>query len=1174
MQRGRSEKGVFSLPEEEEKVLRYWQQHQIFARSVAQRAKSRKRFVFYEGPPYANGKPGVHHVLSRVYKDIILRFRTMRGYFVPRRAGWDTHGLPVEIAAEKALGLSSKRDIERLGIARFNKKAKELVWLYRDEWNKITERVGYWLDLSRAYVTYRNEYIETLWWILKRIWERKLLYQGKRVVPWCPRCGTALSSHELAQGYKEVTDASVYVRFRLLSSRGSTRVRLGGKTFSNLFILSWTTTPWTLPGNVALAVGGEMTYVVAEARDAEGKTFLAVVAEASPLGKKLRGKVHARVKGKELAGLSYAPLFSVPSLRTAAAHKIYVAEFVTPDEGTGVVHTAVMYGVDDFALGERVGLPQHHTVDEEGKFTADVKELKGHFVKSSATEQRIFRILQEKGALLQVVPYTHEYPYCWRCDSPVLYYARTSWFIAMRSLRDKLLRENTRINWLPPHIREGRFGEWLREVKDWNISRERYWGTPLPVWDCASCGARKLVGSIEDLRAHGASVNTFFFLRHGEADHNILEVCAPAHDSRKFTSRLTPRGKRQVQAAARKLAKEGIDLIYTSPLLRTRETAAIISRATGAPVKVAKGLREIDPGDFEGKPIEEYRAYFASELDRFSASPPGGESKNQVKERVWRFFQRVNSLHRGKRILFVSHGDPLWLLKGAAEGLRNEEILQAPYPQVGKLYPIATRPIPRNEEGLLDLHRPYIDAILLRCEKCGGAMRRVKDVIDVWFDSGAMPFAQDHWPFARARANGRSVAPPREYPADYIAEGIDQTRGWFYTMLAIATALGYQAPYRNVVVLGLIHDKHGKKMSKSRGNIVEPWSVINSYGADALRWYFYTVNPASEPKNFDERDVAKALRRFHLLVYHTVAFYLTYARAQKNAPPPQRASHPLDAWILARLAAVHKEVTEALDRYHVREAALSLEKFADDLSRWYVRRSRRRFQKPDSKDDFRAASAVLGYVLETLVRLLAPFTPFFAEFLWQKMGKKRSVHLTDWPSVPRRFAREKILDAMQEVRRLAALALASRAAAKIKVRQPLRELRFRTASREVAQHKILQEILAAEVNVQQVRFQKDLKEEVALDTTLTPALREEGTAREIVRLIQGLRQKAGYQMRDRAALFVRADAQTSSVITKFSSFIKREAGISQILFKKAPQFDAEAEVVLEGSKLWIGIQKR
>lgn len=394
-------------------------------------------------------------------------------------------------------------------------------------------------------------------------------------------------------------------------------------------------------------------------------------------------------------------------------------------------------------------------------------------------------------------------------------------------------------------------------------------------------------------------------------------------------------------------------------------------------------------------------------------------------------------------------------------------------------------------------------------------------------------------------------------------------------MLAIATALGYSAPYRNVVVLGLIRDKHGKKMSKSRGNIVEPWSVINSYGADALRWYFYTVNPASEPKNFDERDVAKAFRKFHLLVYHTVAFYLTYAaHTRKSAVPPPGAAHPLDAWILARLAAVHREVTKELDHYHVREAALSLEKFVDDLSRWYIRRSRRRFQKPDSKEDFRAASAVLGYVLETLIQLLAPFTPFFAEFLWRRMGKKESVHFADWPSVPKRFARKGILDAMQEVRRLAALALSSRAAANIKVRQPLRELRFRTPNREVARDATLQQILAAEVNVHRVRFQNDLQEEIVLDTTLTPALREEGTVREIVRLLQGLRQKAGYQMRDRVTLFVHADAQTSSVITKFSSFIKKEAGIAQIFFKKTMQFDAEAEVTLDDSKLWIGIRRR
>ncbi len=1217
----------FDLQKLEEKVLASWKAKRVFEKSLERRKTDdkKKTFVFYEGPPYANGKPGIHHVLARVVKDIILRYKSMQGYYVPRRAGWDTHGLPVEMATEKALGLKSKKDIERIGVKEFNAKAKENVWLYKSEWENLTERIGYWLDLKNAYITYTSDYIESIWWTLKRIWERKLLYRGNKVVPWCARCGTALSSHELAQGYKETTDQSVYLRFKLLQNQKIKNLKVG----DSAYILSWTTTPWTLPGNVALAVGKNIEYVglaatssnVAEIR--RGDVFL--LANNPEIFKKVFGDslmfgprgavVNFFGKGEvcfeklgswfgeDLVGLEYEPLFNVKSLHGHGSCKIYTADFVTTTDGTGVVHTAVMYGEDDYKLGVKIGLPQYHTVDEEGKFTVEVPAgLAGMPVKpkdlgeARKTDEKIFTYLKEHGSFLRIEPYTHEYPYCWRCETPVIYYARTSWFIAMSKVRSALLAQNKKINWIPDYLKEGRFGEWLREVKDWNLSRERYWGTPIPIWECESCKAVEVIGSIEDLRRKAVQNNTFFFLRHGESRHNMENICGPSKDTAQYTSHVTPRGIKDIEIAARTLKKDKLDFIITSPLARARETAEIVSKVTGAPIEIREDIKDVNPGIFEWRSVKEHEAYFKSELEKFTKAPPGGESQNDVKRRMSRFFHEVNAKCVGKRILVVSHADPLWLLKGVIEGISNESLLKIPYPKTGRLYEINQVSLPVDSDGNVDLHRPYVDEIKLRCVMCKDEMRRVKEVVDVWYDSGAMPFAQSHYPFDCAKVKSeklkvKSLEKFIDYPADFISEGMDQTRGWFYTLLAVATACGYGAPYKNVISLGLINDKNGQKMSKSRGNIIDPWEVIKKYGADAVRWYFYTMNPLGEPKNLDENDIARTFRKFHLIVWNSLKFWETY-KAGSKVKGQGSSKNVLDQWIAAQLNETISKATNNLEKYDIREAALTIEAFVDDLSRWYIRRSRRRFQKPLSQEDHYAASETLRHVLMELAKLLAPFTPFFAEIMHQNLGVKESVHLEDWPEVKLKLSAKggsasggktknaKLIQEMQEIRQLSAAGLAARAAAGVKVRQPLKQLTVVSRKVKITNPELLT-ILADEVNVKEIVFDPRITANevesdtriVILDTTITPELREEGVMRELIRLVQDLRQEAHLEPKNKIALFLGLPEHVKSAIEKKEKVFMSEVGAERIEYRKFPKFEAEIYSKLDGSDVWIALRR-
>lgn len=1176
----------FSLPEIEEKVLQFWKTHQVFQKSVDLHKGNGKKFVFFEGPPTANGRPGIHHVLARSFKDIIPRYKTMQGYYVPRRAGWDTHGLPVEIEVEKELGLKQKADIERFGIAEFNGRAKDLIWKYRTEWEQLTERMGFWIDLKNPYITYDNTYIESLWWLFAEINKKGYLKKLLKTVPWCFRCQTPLSSHELGQpgAYKLTKDPAVYVKFKIKGQ--------SAKTKSPEYLLAWTTTPWTLPGNLALAVNPKLTYTKFEIKHVESGSLEYVWAFNTPVAREgYSVTVVEKMSGKKLVGMKYEPLFKLTVNAKLKGQKLYevrAGEFVTTEDGSGIVHIAPSFGEEDFKLmGIKEGLPI--TIDDKARMSKGFPGA-GKYIKEA--DKEIVADLAKRGLLYHAGTIEHEYPYCWRCSNPLIYMVRESWFIEMSKVREKMIKNNAQINWIPGHVKDGRFGEWLKDLKDWAISRNRYWGTPLPIWECIKCGKHTVISGLDDLRRRTQSTNTYFLLRHAEAEHNVNHVVASGPEKGKNISELTEKGKAQLLDIASDMKKEKVQLIFTSPYLRTKKTAEAIAKATKAKVIVDKRLAEIQCGNFNWRSEREYHGYFSSKIDRFFKAPPGGETLTEVRVRMLAFIRDIDKKYSGKRIAIVSHGDCLWLLDSALRGLTNEQTLDSDYyPGHEEYRQVAVSRLPHNQKGELDLHRPFVDEIAMACEHCKkGSSVRVKDVADVWFDSGGMPFAAPHFPFAVSGKDGGSPSKEKlanlyrgmDYPADYICEAVDQTRGWFYTLLAIATLIDRGIPYKNVISLGLIHDKHGVKMSKSKGNTVSPWDMINKYGVDAVRWYFYTMNDPGDQKNFNEDDLAKTVRRFVLMVYNSYVFYNTYGHIT-GKPSAQEAMsaprHVLDRWITAKLHLLTNNVTQKLDAYAIGDAGRLIEEFADDLSRWYIRRSRDRFQdqakgEGSSMSDFEQASRTLRTTLFTLSKLLAPLMPFFAEGLYKSLdGGKESVHLEAWPAADKNLIDEELLADIEELRRVTAGALALRADFKIKVRQPLASLTIK--SPKLRDKDELLDLLKDEINVKQIKFDEKLADEkgMKLDTVITPQLREEGVVREVIRTIQGLRASAKYRMSDEVALMFQAPDDLSNLIQRNAIQIKRAVTARTIEPKRGEKFDAEITGKIEDIDVWFAVRK-
>lgn len=941
---------MLNLSKIEERILSFWQKKKIFEKTL-KKTKKGSRFVFFEGPPFANGLPGIHHLLARAFKDIILRYKTMQGFYVERRAGWDTHGLPTEMEAEKKLKIKSKKEIEKLGIENFIDECKRNVFTYKKEWEEFSERIGFWLDFESAYITCSNDYIETLWWILKQIWQKDLLYQDYKVVPYCPRCGTSLSSHEVAQGYKTVSENSIYVKLPLEGEK-------------NTYFLVWTTTPWTLPGNSAVYVDIATKYVKVEVQKNGEKEYY-ILAESCLKIIDEKYKVVKRFGAKELIGKRYKPPFPYFEGMDPKYYHIDKADFVATEEGTGLVHSAIMYGEEDFERAKQQGLKKNHIIDENGKVKDSVPPFKGMFFKDA--DPLIIKDLKKRGLLYKEEMYEHEYPFCWRCKSPLIYYAKNSWFIKTSVLKKELIKNNEEINWVPKHIKKGRFGEWLKEVKDWNLSRERYWGTPLPIWGCEKCKKQVCVGSIKELNQ---------------------------------------------------------------------------------------------------------------------------KSKTKVK----------------------------------------------------------------------DLHRPFIDKVLLKCD-CGGSMKRVSEVIDCWFDSGSMPFAQWHYPFE----NKEKIDKGEFFPADFISEGIDQTRGWFYTLLAISTLLGRGTSYKNVICLGLVLDAEGQKMSKSRGNIVVPKEVIDKFGADCARLYFYTVNPAGESKRFDFGDVEDLYRRFFDTLWQSYNFFSVYKEKSFEAKKGFKSKNLLDQWIVSRLENLNHQVIKKLDSYDIVGAARLFMEFIDDLSNWYIRRSRRRFQKPETERIKEEASQTLYYVLLKLAELIAPFTPFIGEELYQKLeGEEESVHLADFPKADKRLISTKIEEKMEQVRGIITQALALRTGAGIKVRQPLQKLLIKKPKIEIDDE--LLELIKAEVNVKDIAFGKEIK----LDTKISKELEEEGKYREMLRNVKELRKKCGL-----TSEYIVTNIVSSASVRPVDKFLE-EAGAKE--FKKVEKesemdVDVKKEIKLGEEKHYIGIKK-
>ena len=1040
-----------NFAEREKQVLEFWKENGIFEESIKLR-EGAPVFTFFEGPPTANGAPHIGHVITRAVKDLFPRYKTMKGFRVLRKAGWDTHGLPVELEVEKALGINGKPEIEKYGIEPFIKKCKESVFTYQNLWEEMSERVGYWLDMEKPYITYENTYIESVWWALSTIFEEGLMYKSYRVVPYCPRCGTPLSSHELAQGYKDVTEASAYVAFRVQEK-------------SDEYFLAWTTTPWTLPSNVGLCVNPDVDYVRAAYKEnshghserTASMTKTYILAQA--LVQSVFGDdalILETIKGKELEGMKYEPLFDFApeEARNGGYCTVVTDSFVTLTDGTGIVHIAPAFGEDDSRISKIYGLPLVQLVDDTGRFKEEAYLFKGDFVK--AADPKILEELDSRGLLVKKLPYTHNYPFCWRCDTPLIYYARDAWFINMSSLREKLMECNDTVNWLPEHMRKGRFGNFLENVIDWSISRERYWGTPLPIWECGECGHVKSIGSIKELR----------------------------------------------------------------------------------------------------------------------------EQNPEVSENI-------------------------------------------------------------------ELHRPYIDEVKLPCEKCRSEMKRTPEVIDCWFDSGAMPFAQWHYPF-----ENREVF-HAQFPADFISEAVDQTRGWFYSLMAISTILFEKSPYKNVIVLGLGLDEKGQKMSKSKGNAVSPIDALAKHGADAIRWFLFESSSPWQNFRYSDEAVMEGVRRFMGTLWNTYAFYVLYAQIDGANPYGMDEGEKtiMDIWLESRLNSVIRKVDRHMEKYELNEAARTLDGFTDDLSNWYLRRGRKRYWGKEMTADKKSAYKTLHNALVTLSKLAAPFVPFITEQIYRNLvhnlhkDSPKSIHLCDYPEADESKINPELEKQMLDVMNIVSVGRAARNAAGVKNRQPLGKMivNVATLGNEFT------EIILDELNVKSIEFAENVsvyttysfkpqlrtlgprygklvpkiteclnvspneamekldagqfcanidgtdvelsKDDVlietrqkegffaaqdkgvtvVLDVQLTPELIEEGSVRELVSKLQNMRRDAGFEVTDRILAGHGRHDFLGTVIAKNRDVLMEEILADEIYEKNPPEgaYVKQWNINDEKIELWV-----
>ncbi len=1131
----------------EEETLSFWQKEKIFEKSLEQKSL-KGNYVFYDGPPFATGLPHYGHILASAIKDAIPRYQTMRGHHVERRWGWDCHGLPIENIVEKDLKISGRKEIEALGVEKFNEYARGKVLTYVHEWKKTVDRIGRWVDFDGSYKTMDNSFIESVWWALKEMHGKDLMYEGTRVLPYCPRCETPIANSEIAMdsSYKDINDISVYAKFELADEPGN-------------FFLAWTTTPWTLPGNFALAVNPKNIYVKVSQNGAKyilAKERLSAVKEAY--------EIVEEISGAKLIGKKYKPLFPYFAERDFKnkenAWKVYGADFVTMESGTGIVHVAPGYGEDDMNLAKEKAIPFIHHVGTDGKFTADVTDFAGRLVKPKPTKEEpklhqgadveIIRYLAAHGNLFAKEVITHSYPHCFRCETPLYYYAIPAWFIKISEVKKKLLKKNEEMNWIPAHLKHGRFEKSMEGAPDWNISRTRYWASPLPIWKCDHCQHIEVLGGLEELKEKTKSSNRYFIARHGESENNAAHLMSISPDA---PHHLTEKGKEEALSSGKSLKGKKIDVVIASPFLRTRETAEIIAREIGFdPAKIIfdERIREIKATPFDGKSVAEWHAALHVHRHHFTQVPEGCEGYKGLKQRMGAFLYDIDAKYEGKNILIVSHDSPIWLLIAAAEGITEEAALALRgttdfFSDNAQVRELEFSRLPHTKNFELDFHRPYIDVIDWKCSCKKGMMRRIPEVIDCWFESGSMPFAAEHYlgkPLPHFDPKKK-----KNFPADFVAEYIAQTRTWFYYSHAVSTILFDSIPFKNIVTTGTILAEDGQKMSKSKGNFPDPAIIFDKYGVDPLRLYLLS-SPLlkSEDLNFVEKDVDAVSKKIILRLQNVCAFYEMYAEADAPAEAMRPDSkNPLDRWLLARLAEVSAETTEAMERYELDKALRPFDLFVDDLSTWYLRRSRDRFKASDemSHSDKDAALATTRYVLVEFAKLAAPFMPFIAEDLYRRAkGPKQSVHLESWPE--KQKADAEILSDMALVRASVTLGLEARMKANIKVRQPLAKLTLKAEA--LAKKPELSELVRDEVNVKTVGFDANLATEAALDTDLTPELKEEGEMRELMRAIQEARKTANLDAKDKVKLVASVGESAANLLKKFEKEISAVCNLSAI----------------------------
>jgi len=1157
----------------EEEILTTWQNNHIFEKTLDQTTDG-KEFVFYDGPPFATGLPHYGHLLAGAMKDAIPRYHTMRGEYVRRQWGWDCHGLPAEVLVEKELGLANKKDVETYGIDRFNERARASVMTYDAEWKNIVPRMGRFVDMEHAYKTMDTPYSESVWWAYKTLSDKGLVYKGYRSMHICPRCQTTLSNNEVSEGYKDVKDLSVIAKFKVKNPEKHNLPE-------NTYVLAWTTTPWTLPGNVALAVGKDIEYVttrglqVADMSTVQGEYTVSspdTYVVSKTFYEKLKADVFAvhvekELIGESLIGIEYEPLFpyyadprssAFDPQRSARGWKMYAGDFVTTDEGTGIVHIAPAFGADDLALAQKYDLPFIQHVGIDGVMKSEVTDFVGMEVKPNSADERgrlatdiaIIKYLQDHGTFFAKEKYEHAYPHCWRCDTPLLNYATDAWFVHVQKLKARASEENKSIGWTPDAIGHARFANLLETAPDWNISRQRFWGAPLPVWESAD-GDRIVVGSLEEMKSlTKRSGNTYAVMRHGEADHNVLGVMSGLPEN---PHHITEKGKEQARASARRMQEDGFvpDMIVVSPLVRTRETADIVVETLGLSLDVIvvdERIKEYDFGSLEGQPNPPYGSIFADTREWIEKERPGGgESNLIVKKRAGDALYTYEHMHTGKKILFVTHDGTARMLASAAEGLTVDDMVMrfsspADFLVTGAYQLLPFIPLPHNTAHELDIHRPYIDEIVL--EKNGKEYRRVVDVFDCWFESGSMPFAQFGYPAHNAELFEKN------FPADFIAEGVDQTRGWFYSLLMLGVGLFDRAPYKHVIVNGLILAEDGKKMSKKLKNYPDPMDVVARYGADALRMYLLG-SPAvrGEELRFSEKGVDEVYKKTIARLENVVSFYGLYTSRDTLGQDTLPSTHVLDRWIMARMLEVTREVTEALDVYELDRAIRPFGDFVDDVSTWYLRRSRERIK--DESDDARVALMTLRTVLHSTAILLAPFAPFLAERVYTNVrGEKESVHLEAWPTQSIGDIDVDVLHEMDTIRDIVTWALEIRKREGIKVRQPLRAL-YVSSDDLFVKNPELAGIVKDELNVKEIIADKEKAgESVAYDMTITPELRREGYAREFLREVQDMRKENGLSPEKKVFLrvFFCGDQEWRYAIDAYWDTILKVASLEDIDF--------------------------